>query len=206
MVSRVGLFFKRDSAIKQRPVNSSDLPSTQRQTIPVGTLLVLQSYAEPSPATTNHYRFSLKTLQIKGFSTNWYAFADHVQLMNQPFSPVQTVGNVLANQQQKDVVKIIVKGQPFAAQGFLKLVFNIDTIIKRRPVDSNVLNDQSKQAVPAGTELVLFTNQPDAFKAVSFSIEDKHVKFTLKDLEFKGFRQDWYAFIDHVGIQPIGFG
>ncbi len=205
MANLVRILFTKDTFIKQSPVDSSQLPSHQLQRVPLGACFVLQSYAAPSFDTKNHYRFNLKTLQIKGFSTNWYAFAQHSHVMNQPFSPVRSVNTVLNSQQQKDVAKIIVNAQPSPGQnGFLKLVFNVDTIIKREPIDATRLADAYKQSIPAGTELVLLTNRPDASNAVSFPIKDRHVKFTIDDLEIKGYRQDWYAFVEHVGIQPVG--
>jgi hypothetical protein len=204
MANIVRILFTQNTTIKQSPIDSTQLPIDKRQIIPVGTSLVLQSYADPSFETKNHYRFSLKSLQIKGFSTNWYAFAFHTHVINQPFYPVPTVSNILSNQSQKDAVKIIVNKPPSPQIGFLKLVFNTNTIIKRAPIDSSLLDDRSKQSVPAGTELILLTSNPDASNAVSFPIKDEHVKFTLKDLELKGFSQDWYAYIEHVGIQLVG--
>jgi hypothetical protein len=112
---------------------------------------------------------------------------------------------VVAKQTEKNVAKIIVDKKTVPAQrSFLKLVFKIDTVIKRRPVDASVLNDQSKQTIPAGTELVLVSDKPDANNVVKFPIEDSHVKVTFKDLEFKGFNQDWYVFMGHAGIQRLG--
>jgi hypothetical protein len=204
MEDLVRIVFTQNTVIKQSPIDSSQLPSYQYQAVPVGTCFVLQSYASPSFDTRNHYRFNLKNLQIKGYSTNWYAFAQYTHVMNQPFYPVRSLSDILYSQSQQDVVKISVSIPPSTRQGFLKLVFNTDTVIKRSPVDSNLLNDQSKQSVPAGTELILLTSAPDAGKTVSFPIEDKHVKVTLKDLELKGYSQDWYAFVEHVGIQPVG--
>ena len=88
--------------------------------------------------------------------------------------------------------------------GLIKLVANVATVIKRAPVQSNLLSANSMQQIPAGTELVVLTNQPDAYNTVRLPIKDAHIRFTLKDLEFKGFSQDWYVFIQHVGLQLVG--
>jgi len=203
MADVVGILFKQDTLIKQSPVDSSQLPSSQRQNVPLGTFLILQSYGDPS-INDNHYKLSLKTIQFKGYNT-WYAYAPHVQILQQPLRTVQSISDVVAKQTEKNVAKIIVDKKTVPAQrSFLKLVFKIDTVIKRRPVDASVLNDQSKQTIPAGTELVLVSDKPDANNVVKFPIEDSHVKVTFKDLEFKGFNQDWYVFMGHAGIQRLG--
>ena len=203
MADVVGILFKQNTLIKQSPVDSSQLPSTQQQNVPVGTFLILQAYSDPA-TNNNHYKLSLKNIQFKGYNT-WYAFAPHVQLVQQALRPAQTIIEVVAKQTEKNVAKIIVDKKTVPAQGsFLKLVFNIDTIIKRKPVDSQFLNDDSKQTIPAGTELVLVTERPDANNFVKFPIEDNHVKVTFRDIEFKGFSQNWYVFISHAGIQRLG--
>ncbi len=203
MANVVGLLFKRTTIIKQSTADSSQLPSTQRQNVPVGTFLILQSYSDPSE-NENHYKFSLKNLQLKGYNT-WYAFAPDVQIVQQPLRPLPTIIEVVSKQTDKSVAKISVDKKTVPAQGsFLKLVFTIDTIIKRTPTDSQFLNDDSKQTIPAGTELVLVTEKPDANNFVKFPIEDSHVKVTFRDIEFKGFNQDWYVFISHAGVQRLG--
>lgn len=204
MANLVGILFKQDTIIKQFPVNSSQLPSTQKQNIPAGTFLILQSYGDPSDHE-NHYKLSFKGIQFKGSSINWYAFAPHVQINQQPLKTIQSVSDVVSKQPEKNIAKIIVDRKLVPAQGsFLKLVFNTDTIIKLEAVDAKFLNDASKQAIPAGTELVLVTDKPDANNIVKFPIDNSHVKITFKDIEFKGFSQNWYAFMGHVGIQRLG--
>lgn len=197
MANLVRILFKQDTVLKQSPVEASTLPSNKRQKIPVGTLLVLQSYADPS-ANKNHFRLSLKDVAFHGLSTNWYAFAEHAEITNQPLSTVQTVNDLVSKQQAKDVVTVSAPG------GFLKLVFNVDTVIKRAPVAAELLSKSSMQEIPAGTELVLLTSKPDVNKNIKFSLKDSHIKFSLKDVEFNGFNQDWYVFIKHVGIQRLG--
>ncbi|MFH7029720.1 MAG: hypothetical protein ACHBN1_31260 [Heteroscytonema crispum UTEX LB 1556] len=204
MTNLTKIVFLQDTVIKQQPVQSSQLPSNQRQNIPAGTVLILQSYAVSSRGP-DHYRLTLQDVQFKGYTGNWYAFASHVDIIQEPVNFVPTVDAILSKQQDKNTVRIIVDRQSVGdQQGFLKLVFNIDSIIKRKPVDSKVLNDQSKQTIPAGTELILLTSKPDTNNVVRFAIEQGHVKFTLKDVELKGFSQDWYAFNKHVGIERVG--
>ncbi len=197
------IVFIQDSTIKQEPIQASELPSTKRQNISAGTTLVLQSYSIP-PGSNDHYKIGLQKIQLKGFS-NWFAFSEHVQIIQEAIVPATTVEAVIAKQTQKDVANITVNRASLGVQqGFLKLVFNVDTFIKRRPIDSSVLNDQSKQLIPAGTELVLATSLPDANNIVKLAVQDSHVKFTLKDIEIKGFSQDWFVFVKHVGIQRVG--
>ncbi|MBF2067191.1 MAG: hypothetical protein IGS39_22660 [Calothrix sp. C42_A2020_038] len=197
------IVFITDTTIKQEPIQSSQLPSNRLQNIPAGTTFVIQSYSLP-PGNNNHYKITLQSIQFKGFS-NWFAFADHVQIIQEPIIPATTVEAVIARQTDKNAVRITVDRNTLGQQqGFLKLVFNVDTFIKRRPVDSNVLNDQSKQLIPAGTELVLATSLPDNTNTVRLPIQDSHVRFSLYNVEIKGFSQDWYAFIGHVGIQRVG--
>jgi hypothetical protein len=197
------IIFTKDTVIKQEPIPSSDLPSNKRQNVPIGTMFVLQSYSVP-PSSQNHYKISLKSLVLKGFG-NWFVFEEHADIIDDPIIPVTTVDALLARQTDKSAVRIVADRNTIGTQqGFLKMVFNQDTVIKRRPVDSSVLNDQSKQTIPAGTELVLLTDRPDTNNFVRLPIESGHVKFTLKDLEIKGFSQNWYAFTKHVGIHLVG--
>jgi hypothetical protein len=197
------IVFIKDSTIKQEPIQASQLPSTKRQDIPAGTTLVLQSYSIP-PGSNDHYKIGLQNIQLKGFAS-WFAFAEHVQIIQEPIVAATTVEAVIAKQTQKDVANITVNRSTLGVQqGFLKLVFNVDTFIKRKPIDSSVLNDQSKQLIPAGTELILATSLPDTNNIVKFAVQDNHVKFALHSLEIKGFSQDWYAFVKHVGIQRVG--
>jgi hypothetical protein len=202
MVSLARILFKQETFLKQEPVQANQLPSHKLQKIPVGTLLVLQSYTAPS---NNHIKLSLKDVQFKGLSMNWYAYAEHVAIIKDPLSTAETVDAMLGKQQEKDGVKIIVNKQTAPAQtSLLKLVFNVDTAIKRQPVPLDNLNEDSKQKIPAGTEFILLTNKPDINNSIKLPIKDSHVKFTLKDIEFKGFNKDWYVFVKHVGIQRIG--
>lgn len=204
MPNIIGILFKQDTFIKQSTDDSSELPSDQKQKVAAGTLLILQSYGDPS-VNDNHYKISLKSLQIKGSSMNLYVFAPHAKIVQQPLKAVQTVGDVVAKQTDKNVAKIVVDRTSVPAQGsFLKLVFNTDTVIKRRPTDAQFLDEKFKQSIPAGTELVLATSKPDANNVVKFPIEDSHVKVSFQSLELKGFSQDWYVFMGHVGIQRLG--
>jgi hypothetical protein len=202
MTTFTRVLFLQDTTIKREPIQSSQLPSNKLQKISAGTELVLQSYGLPAN-NQNHYKLTLKDVGFKG-SLNWYAFAEHVEIGEKQLVPVPTADAIVYKQEDKKFVKIIVDRQSVDTFGFLKLVFNVDTIIKRRPIDGRFLNEQSKQAIPAGTELILFTSKPDANNIVKLPIEDGHVKFTLKDAEFKGFTQDWYAFAQHVGISRVG--
>lgn len=197
------IVFVTDTIIKQEPIQSSQLPSDRLQNIPGGTTLVIQSYSLP-PGNNDHYKITLQNIQFKSFS-NWFAFAKDVQIIQEPIVAATSVESVVNQQTEKNLVKVAVDRNTLGTQqGFLKLVFNVDTFIKRQPIDSNVLNDQSKQLIPAGTELVLATNLPDNTNTVRLPIQDSHVKFTLDDIEIKGFSQDWYAFVKHVGIQRVG--
>lgn len=203
MVSLARILFTQDTTVKQEPIQSSLLPSNKLQKVPAGTLLVLQSYSPPD--ATNHIRFSLQDLEFKGTNKNWYAFADHIQITKQPLKPVETVAQTLAKQTDKDAVKMTVYRSNIPPQsGLIKLVFQVDTLIKRAPVQSNLLSNNSIQQIPAGTELVLLTDKPDSLNTVKLPIKDSHLRFTLKDIEFKGFSPDWYVFIQHVGLQLIG--
>lgn len=196
------VLFIQDTVLKQEPVQSSQLPSTKQQNIPIGTLLVLKAYEIPA-SNSDHYKIALEDIQFKGFS-NWFVFAKHVNIIQDAINPVTTISAIATKQQAKNTVNITVDRQSVGnQQGFLKLVFNADTIIKRQPVDSKVLNDQSKQTIPAGTELVLFTDKPDTNNIVKFALQDSHLKFSLKDIEFKGFSKDWFVFTQHVDIQGV---
>jgi hypothetical protein len=197
------ILFIQDTILKQEPIQSSQLPSTQLQKIPAGTELVLKTF-QIAGNNLDHYKIGLEDLQFKGLSNNWHAFAEHVEITENTFIEVPTVESIVAKQAQKNAVRVAVSRALVGnRQGFLKVVFNVDTLIKRKPVDGRVLNNESKQTIPAGTELILLTDKPDASNIVKLPIESGHVKFSLKDLEIKGFTKDWYAFAGHVGIQVV---
>ncbi len=197
------ILFIQDTILKQEPIQSSQLPSTQLQKIPAGTELVLKTF-QIAGNNLDHYKIGLEDLQFKGFSNNWHAFAEHVEITENTFIEVPTVESIVAKQAQKNVVRVAVSRALVGnRQGFLKVVFNVDTLLKRKPVDGRVLNNESKQTIPAGTELILLTEKPDASNIVKLPIEGGHVKFTLKDVEIKGFTKDWYVFAGHVGIQVV---
>lgn len=195
------LLVKQETVLKQEPISSSQLPSNKLQKLPAGTLLVLQSYGE---AANNHFRISLKDIDFKGLTGNWHAFKDHVQIITKSLTSVTTIKQSAYNQQTKDVVEILsyVNQKTAPAQGgFVKLVFNQDTFIKRQPVETRFLQANYIQQIPAGTELVLLTNKPSTQNSIKFPLESRHLKFDLKDVEFKGYSQDWYVFDEHAGLQ-----
>lgn len=197
------ILFIQETSLKQEPVQSSKLPSTKQQKIPVGTVLVLKSYEIPVNHP-DHYKLTLEDIQFKGLSNNWYAFAKHVTIIQDANNTGTNVQAIATKQQAKDTVKIPVDRESVGNQtGFLKLVFNVDTFIKRETVESKILNDQFKQAIPAGTELILLTDKPDTNNIVKFPLQNNHLKFNLKDIEFKGFAKDWYVFTPHVDIQFV---
>lgn len=199
------VLFQQDTFLKQRPLQSSQLPNYELQKIPVGTALVLQSYAIP-PDHPDHYKLGLSKIQFpirNGSSSTWFAYEPHVDI-NQSFTPVTTVGQIARNQKSDSIVKIYADRQIIGSQqGFLKLVVNQDTVIKRDAVSSDILDPSAKQDLPAGTELILLTSPPNSSNVVTFTLDRSHVKFTLKDIAFKGFNQNWYAYTEHVGIQLV---
>jgi hypothetical protein len=209
----VRALFKRDTTIKQKLADSSVLPTSQRQEIPRGTLLVLQSYASPSQ---NHIKMSFTSLDFQNFTGSWFAFTgsvlqttpngeiftQEVDIIKKPLAAVKTIDQRLSTQTNKTVVNIPANQQTIGSQqGFLKIVFNTDTFIKRQPVAKEALLPNLVQAVPAGTELILSTNSPNTSNVVGFSITSNHVQFSLKGITLNGFGQNWYAFTQHVGIE-----
>ncbi|MUH01787.1 hypothetical protein F7734_59875 [Scytonema sp. UIC 10036] len=196
------IIFFQDTLLKQEPVQSSQLPSFKLVNIPAFTVLVLQSYT--FLITQDHHRITLKNLQFKGF-TSWYVFAPHVDIFSDEFFPIQTVGDIAAEQQSNNEVKIFVDRDSVGNQrNFLKIVANTQTVFKREPVDSSILRDELKQTIPAGTELVLATGRPDGSGAVRFPLVKNHVRFSLQNPDIKGFSSNWYAYEEHVGIDRLG--
>lgn len=202
MASIARLLFKQTTYLKRSPVQSSELPSNQLQKVPVGTLLVLQSYGT---TPNNHLKLSFKDITFKGSGSNWYVFTDHVAVLKDSLGYAETIDSMLSKQFEKNVVKILVDRQTTPAQGdFLKLVVNQDTVIKRLPVQANFLSPSSLERIPAGTELVLATDKPDVNNTVQFPLDKDHVKFSLRDVEFDGYTQGWYGYVKHLGIQRLG--
>ncbi|NEP02652.1 MAG: hypothetical protein F6K58_29190 [Symploca sp. SIO2E9] len=200
MADSVRILFKQDTFLKQEPVQSSMLPSNKIQKIPQGTLLVLDSYERPA---NNHIRISLDSLKFKGLRMNWYAFEGHITIVQEQIQAVESISKSLSKQQAKNTLKVTTYNNP-DQECPLKLIINTDTKLKRAPVDSRYLSEDSIQKVPVGTELVILGQKPKADKVLELPIEDSHFKFSLKDLEFKGFSQDWYVYVDHAGVQILG--
>ncbi|NET57306.1 MAG: hypothetical protein F6K47_14410 [Symploca sp. SIO2E6] len=200
MANPVRILFTQNTVIKQEPIQSSQLPSYLKQDIPVGTLLVLQSYGIEG----DHIRFSLKELEFKGYRSSWYAYEPHIAIIKEPLRYVKTVSETVPGPYESNSITLTVSwSNIWYQQGLVKLVSNRDTVIKQKPIDSRWLDESYKQVIPAGTELVLLTNKPDSYNRVTLPIEDWHVKCALKDIEFKGFGWNWYAYIEHVGILPV---
>lgn len=200
MADSARILFKQDTVLKQEPVQSSMLPSNKTQKVPAGTLLVLDSYEKPA---NSHIRISLKNLKIKGLRMNWHAFEGHVTIVQEPIKAVESIKKSLSKQQQKNMLKVSTYSNP-DQECPLKLIINTDTMLKRAPVDSRYLSEDSIQRVPVGTELILVEQRPKANKVLELPIEDSHFKFSLKDLEFNGFREDWYVYIDHAAVEILG--
>lgn len=202
MADSTRILFKQDTVLKQEPIQSNQLPSNKRQDISVGTILVLDTYEAPA---SKHIRISFKNLELKGLRMNWYAYEEHVSILKNATKPVETVDSKVAKQQDKSFLKVNTYTSDLPSQnGLVKIVFNVDTVIKRTPIESSFLDEKAKQDIPAGTELIIVADKPKANKEINFSIEKNHVKFTLKDIEFQGFKENWYAFAKHVGIQLVG--
>ena len=68
----------KDTYLKQDPVQSSELTDDNKQALPAGTTLVLQSYSE---SENGHLQVVLREIEFKGFNT-WHIFKDHVELVN----------------------------------------------------------------------------------------------------------------------------
>ncbi|HEY9807838.1 MAG TPA: C39 family peptidase [Halomicronema sp.] len=65
----------RETVFKQKPLQSADLPESEKQIINPNQQFELHSYA----VVRDHIRFALAKDTIKGFNT-WYAFSPHVQI------------------------------------------------------------------------------------------------------------------------------
>ncbi|NET03214.1 MAG: hypothetical protein F6K16_00460 [Symploca sp. SIO2B6] len=200
MADSTRLFFKQDTVLKQEPVQSSMLPSNKIQKVPQGTLLVLDSYERPA---NSHIRISLKNLKFKGLRMNWYAFEGHVAIVQEQIQAVDSISKSISKQQEKNTLKVTTYSNS-DQECPLKLIINTDTMLKRAPVDSRYLSEDSIQKIPVGTELVIMGQKPKADKILELPIDDSHFKFSLKDLEFNGFSEDWYVYVEHAGVQILG--
>jgi hypothetical protein len=65
-----------DTTIKRRPIQATELPDTEKQSLKVGQEFELHSHS----IERNHVRVAFAKEQFKGFNT-WYAFAGHVQVL-----------------------------------------------------------------------------------------------------------------------------
>ena len=160
MSNVVGILFKQNTVIKQSTGASDQLPSNQRQNVPVGTFLILQSYSDPP--IDNHYKISLKNLQFKGYNT-WYAYAPHVQVSQQPLRPRQTVAEVVSKQTEKNVAKIIVDKNTVPAQ------LSSENLCPTLKFSMKIQNRQSPQAQNS------FLSLPNPMLTMSLSFQLKTV-------------------------------
>lgn len=72
----VTIKFTNNSTIKRRPIQSSELPESEKQEVQAGQEFEIQSYDQER----NHVRVAFSKNTFNGFNT-WYAFAGHIQLL-----------------------------------------------------------------------------------------------------------------------------
>ncbi|NJN85259.1 MAG: hypothetical protein HC881_01650 [Leptolyngbyaceae cyanobacterium SL_7_1] len=167
------LRINRDTLFKLRPDQASELAPNEAYRVTAGTVYDIQSYAYANAQRdfNNHIKFALKNTSIQGFNT-WFVSTLDAQ--------VEFDGKVV---------------YPLEDQVTLPtLRINTDTVLKRRPLQSEVLSDNERYEVKRGQSFDLHSY---AYADASGDFSS-HIKFALRNERdyIRGF-STWFVYDQH---------
>jgi len=163
----------RDTLFKRRPIQSSQLPATEKHSVAQGSQFALHSYAfqDAHGDFSSHIKIALKHEQdfINDLS-QWFVYDQH--------AVVEFDG------------QIVYPHLP-------RLQVTQDTILKRRPLQSSQLPDNEKYTIAKGTSLLLhswaYRDQQGDF--------NRHIKFAIKyEQDFIRKFSSWYIYDQHAQV------
>lgn len=163
----------RATVFKLRPESTSSLQPNEQVAIAAGSTYPLHSYAyaDINGPFNGHIKFALKDRTISGFNT-WFVSSLDAQ--------VEADGVILYPLEDQESMPV--------------LWVNRDTILKRRPLDSTLLDPSERVNAQRG----------QSFNLHSYAFSDsqgnfnQHIKFAIRDAEnFIQGRSTWFAFTPH---------
>lgn len=170
----------RDTILKLRPEQSSQLSAEERYDVKANTTFEIQSYAyaDVNGDFNGHIKFTLLNQQIRGLNT-WFVSSLHAQ--------VEFDGVVVYPIEDQEGVHI--------------LHVNGDTVFKLRPLPSSVLPADALFSVKQGLSFPLHSY---AF-ADNRGDFNNHIRFALRDRDdyIRGL-STWYAYDQHVYVEYDG--
>ncbi len=175
------LYVTRDTLLKRRPLQSSNLSADETYAIKSGTSYSLHSYAyaDAQGDFSSHIRFALRYEKdyLRGLST-WYIYDQH--------GYIEYDGQVVYPPEDPNTPVLRI---------------NSNTLFKRRPLDSSQLTASEVVSVQAGT----------AFKLQSYAYADssgsfnRHIKFALKyEKDYIQYLSTWYVYDGHAQVEIRG--
>ncbi|UBF25751.1 hypothetical protein K9N68_30070 [Kovacikia minuta CCNUW1] len=179
MVSQRILRITKDTFLKLRPEQSSQLPPSDLYAVKAHTTYEIQAYADRDATGTfnDHIKVTLEN-PVQGNSV-WYVYKLHAQ--------VEYDGDIVY--------------PPEAEISYPILHINAATFFKRRPVQASSLPDAEKYAVNPGQSFPL---QSYAYRDASGTFAN-HIKFALRYQEdFIRGLSTWYAYDRHAYVELNG--
>lgn len=170
------LRINRPTVFVLRPEPPSQLEAKEQIAIPAGTAYPLQSYAyaDIDGGFNGHIKVALSDRTLGGFNT-WFVPGKDVQ--------VEADGVVVYPHEEQKAI--------------LVLWINTGTLLKRRPLDSTLLEANATVAVSRGRT---FTLQSYAF-ADSQGNFNNHIKFAIRSTEdFINGLSTWFVYAPHAFV------
>lgn len=179
MVERI-LRITQDTVFKLRPEQSSQLVSDELYEVSAGATFPIYSYAyaDADGDFNGHIKFALKDFEVRGLNT-WYVYDLDAQ--------VEFDGQVVYPHEDQKVSPI------------LRVVR--DTVAKRRPVQSFILEPAELYKLEKGTTLELHS-YAYADSRGDFS---SHIKFAIKNKsDYLRDLSTWYVYDRHAYVEMDG--
>jgi hypothetical protein len=171
----------QNTLFKRRPLQSSELPTSETYSVSRGRSFDLQSYAyaDSRGDFSSHIRFALRNQQdfIQGRST-WYVYDRHAY--------VEYDGQVVYPPEDPNVFTLRV---------------TTNTVFKRRPLQSTQLSPNEIFAVRQGATLKL---QSYAYRDAQGPFNN-HIKFAIKyEKDYIERLSTWYVYDRHAQVEQRG--
>lgn len=167
----------RATVFKMRPEPADALQPNEQVAIAAGSTYPLHSYAyaDINGPFNGHIRFAMRDRSINGFNT-WFVFSGDAQ--------VESADGVIL--------------YPLEDQESMPVLWiNRDTILKRRPLDSTLLDPSERASARRGQQFNLHSY---AFSDSQGNFNN-HIKFAIRDTQdFIQGRSTWFTFTPHAFV------
>lgn len=167
----------KDTFLKLRPEQSTQLAPEELSNVAAGTTFEIQSYAyaDINGSFDGHIKFTLLNSAIRGLNT-WFVYGLHAQ--------VEFDGQVVYPHEDQVALPI--------------LRIAIDTVLKRRPIQSSDLAPEERFPVRKGQS---FNLQSYAYADAQGDFSD-HIKFAIRSQQdFIQGISTWFAYSRHAYVE-----